>query len=66
VISQLKKKLISIEALEAQGLKGTLRYGVLKMLKGSMILLKSVRWNNLYYLKDNNSDMTTGDFRRYR
>ena len=43
VISQLKKKLISIEALEAQGLKGTLRYGVLKMLKGSMILLKSVR-----------------------
>ena len=34
-VSQLKKNLISVRALEAQGLRGTLREGVLKMFDGS-------------------------------
>jgi len=51
-IPQLKKNLISIGALKANGLKGTLTYGVLKMLKSSMVVLKSIKWNNMYYLKN--------------
>ena len=43
---------ISVEALEAQGLRGTLREGVLKMFNSSLIILKVTRRNNLYYLKD--------------
>ena len=50
-VPQLKKNLISIGALEAQSLKETLRDGVLKMLKDSMVVLKDVRQNNMYYLK---------------
>ena len=50
-VPQLKKNLISIGALEAQGLKGTLEDGVFKMLKGLMVILKGVRWNILLYLK---------------
>ena len=50
-VPQLKKNLISIRALEAQGLKRTLRDGILKMLKSSMVVLKGIRRNNLYYLK---------------
>ena len=64
-ISQLKN-LIFIRALEAHGLKGTLEDGILKMLKSSMIVLKSIRWINLYYLKDSNSYMASGGFRRSR
>ena len=52
-VPQLKKKLISIGALDAHRLKGTLGDGVLKMLKGLMVVLKAVRHNNTYYLKDN-------------
>ena len=52
-IPQMKKNLISIGALEAQGLEFSDRDRVLKMLKGSMVVLKGVRRNNLYYLKDN-------------
>ena len=37
--------------MEAQGLRGTFRDDVLKMLKDSMVALKGVRWNYLYYLK---------------
>jgi len=44
-VPQMKKNLISIRASG--------RDGVLKMLKGSMIVLKGVRRNNLYYLKGN-------------
>jgi len=29
----------------------SIRDGVLKMTKGSMIVMKGVHWNNLYYLK---------------
>ena len=38
-------------ALEAQDLRGTLEEGVLKMFRGSLVVLKSIRRNNLYYLK---------------
>ena len=50
-VPQLKKNLISIGALEAQDLKRTLGYSVLKMLKGSMVFLKGVIQNNMHYLK---------------
>jgi len=52
-VAQLKKNLICIRALEAQGLKGTLGDGVLKILKGLIIVLKGIRRNNLYYLEGN-------------
>jgi len=50
-VPQLKRNLISVGALEALGLKVSVRDGVLKMTRGSMVLLKGVRRNNLYYLK---------------
>ena len=34
------------------GLEVSIKYGVLKMTKGAMVVLKGVRRNNLYYLKD--------------
>jgi len=51
-IPQLKKNLISVGVLEAQGLRGTLEKGVLKMFNGSLVVLKGIRCNNLYYLKN--------------
>ena len=45
------KNLISIGGLEAQGLGGTLGEGVLKISSGSVVVLKGIRRNNLYYLK---------------
>jgi len=63
------KNFISIEVLEAQGLEFIGKDGVLKMLKGSIIVLKGIRRNNFYYLKDNivtgqltNSVSTYDDF----
>ena len=50
-VSQLKKNFISVGALEALDLEVSIRDGVLKMIKGSMVLLKGVRRNNLFYLK---------------
>jgi len=44
---------ISIGALEAQSQRETLGEGVLKMFNGSLIVLKDIRCNNLYYLKGN-------------
>jgi len=52
-IPQMKKSLISIGALEAQDLECSGRGGVLKMLKGSMVISKGVRCNNLYCLNGN-------------
>ena len=43
--------LISVGALKAFGLIISRRDGVLKMTKGSMVVMKGVRWKNLYYLK---------------
>jgi len=50
-VPQLKKNLISVGALKALGLEVSIRDGVLKMIRGSMVVLKGVRRNNLYYLK---------------
>ena len=49
-VPQLKRNLISIRALETLGLVVSIKEGVLKMTKGSVVL-KAVRRNNLYYLK---------------
>ena len=51
-VPQLKKNLISVGALKALGHEVSIRDGVLKMVKGSMVVLKGIRHNNLYYLKD--------------
>jgi len=56
-VPQLKRNLISVGALKALGLVLSIRYGVLKMTKGSMVVMKGVRRNNRYYLKDST---TTG------
>jgi len=50
-VPQLKRNLISIGVLKALGLVISIRDGVLKMIKGSMVVMKGVRRNNLYYLK---------------
>ena len=50
-VPQLKRNLISVGALEILDLEVSIRDGVLKMTKGSMVVLKSIRRNNLYYLK---------------
>ena len=48
---QLKRNLISFGALKTLGLVVSIRDGVLKMTIGSMVVMKGVRRNNLYYLK---------------
>jgi len=50
-VPQLKKNLISVGILETLGLVVSIRDGVLKMTKGSMVVMKGIRRNNLYYLK---------------
>jgi len=50
-VPQLKKNLISVGALKALRLEISIRDGVLKMVKGSMVILKDVQRNNFYYLK---------------
>ena len=50
---QLKKNLISVGALKALGLVISGRDSVLKMLRSSMVVIKGVQHNNLYYLKGN-------------
>ena len=49
-IPQVKKNLISVGALKALGHGISIRDGVLKMTRGSMVVLKGVRHNNLHYL----------------
>ena len=49
----MKKNFISVGALEALGLEISRRDGVIKMLRGSIVVMKNVRRNNLYYLKGN-------------
>ena len=51
-VPQLKRNLISVGALKTLGLVVSIRDGILKMTKGSMVVMKSVRRNDLYYLKD--------------
>ena len=50
-VPQLKRNLISVGALESLGLMVSIKEGVLRMTKGSMVVLKADRRNNLYYLK---------------
>jgi len=50
-VPQLKRNLISVGALKTLGLVVSIRDGVLKMIKGSMVVMKGVRRNNLYHLK---------------
>ena len=52
-VYQLKKNFISVGALKALDLEISRRDGVLKMTRGSMVMLKSVRRSSLYYLKGN-------------
>jgi len=47
----MSKNLISVGALKAEGLRETLGEGVLKMSSGSLVVLKEIRRNTLYYLK---------------
>ena len=50
-VPQLKRNLVLIGALETLGLELSIRDGVLKMTKGSMVVMIDIRRNNLYYLK---------------
>jgi len=50
-VTHLERDLISVGVLKALGLEVSIRDGVLKMTRGSMVILKGVRRNNLYYLK---------------
>ena len=49
-VSQVKKNLISVGALKILDHAVSVRDGVLKITKGSIVVMKSVRRNNLYYL----------------
>ena len=49
-VPQLKRNLISVGALKALGHGVFVKDGILKMTRGSMVVLKGVRRNNLYYL----------------
>ena len=46
----MTKNIISVRVLEVEGLKGTLREGVLKMSNGSLVVLKVTSRNNVYHL----------------
>ncbi|KAH9669391.1 hypothetical protein KPL70_021769 [Citrus sinensis] len=55
-ISVLKKKLISLGALEAKGYKVITEDGTMKFTHGTMVILQGVRRHNLYYLKGGTTD----------
>ena len=55
-VPALKKKLISVSALEAKGYKVTIEYGTMKFTHGVMGILQGVRRHNLYYLKGGATD----------
>jgi len=50
-VPSMSKNLISVGALEVEGLRGTLGEGVLKISSGSLVVLKGILCNDLYYLK---------------
>ena len=47
-VPQLKRNLISVGALKTLSLVVSIRDGVLKMIKSSMVVMKGVRRNNLH------------------
>ena len=46
-----KKNIISIGAVESKGFKVMVENGILKITKGSLVMMKGVRNKNWYYLK---------------
>ena len=42
-VLQMKKNIISVGAVESKGLKMTLENGILKVTKGSMIVIKGIK-----------------------
>jgi len=48
-VPQMKKNIISVGAVKSKRLKVTLENGILKVTKGSLVVMKGIR--NLYYLK---------------
>ena len=50
-VPQMKKNIISVGAMESEGLKVTMNNGILKITKVFMVVMKGVRDRNLYYLK---------------
>ena len=50
-IPQLKANLISVGVVKMLGLVVSIQDGVLKMIKSSMVVMKGVSRDNLYYLK---------------
>ena len=51
-ITRMTRNLILVGDLEAEGLRETLGVGILKMCSGSLVVLKGIRCNNVYYLMD--------------
>ena len=49
-VPQVKKNLIYVGALEVLGHAVSVKDGVLKITKGSMVVMKGVRRNNLCYV----------------
>ena len=47
----MKKNIISAGAVESKGLKVTLEDRILKVTKGSLVVMKGIRYRNFYYLK---------------
>jgi len=50
-VTQLNINLISVSVLKILGLELSIKDGVLKMTRGSMVVLKGVRRNNVFFLK---------------
>ena len=50
-VPQLKRNLISVGILETSGMVISVRDGDLRMINGSMVVMKGVRQGNIYYLK---------------
>ncbi|KAH9666242.1 Integrase catalytic domain-containing protein [Citrus sinensis] len=55
-VTEMKKNLISVGALEAKGYKVTIEDGTMKFTHGAMVILQGVRHHNLYYLKGDTTD----------
>ena len=64
-VAQLKRNLIVVGTLEMLGFVISIRDGVLKMTKRSMVVMKGVRRNNLYYFKGSTARLG-GDFYFFR
>ena len=53
------KNIISVGAVDSKRLKTTLDNGILKVTKGSMVVMKGIRNRNLYYLGSTVTDSLT-------